>query len=103
MSSTDKVYIFGKHIYNFHEAASLINDHKVLFLDYDDKSWKDVGVWLTPEIVDEMYMHVNDQTYLNDCYIIDPVIFKDGDMCKIKKGKYQFCAVSRIDDKLQKH
>lgn len=103
MSDSNKMYVFGKQIYNFYEAASLVEEHEVLFIDFDDADWYNVGVWLTPSIVDDMYNKVNNQTYLHDCYVIDPVIVRNNDVCKLKKGKHQFTSVNRIDNKLQKH
>lgn len=95
--------IFGKSLTNLEKIGALISipEYKIMYMDYDDKNWTRVGVWLTPEIFDEMAQDWN--KYDGEYFLLNPIVVNNGENCSIPKGKYEIWEVERIDEKLQNH
>ena len=93
--------ILGKSINDINKVGELINNNKIMFMDYDEKNWTNVGVWITPEIFDEMFQKFGHN--FDEYFIINPVVLENGKFSEIPQGKYEIWKASRIDNKLQIH
>ena len=86
--------LLGKTI-DFDDVIDVIDKgHKIYHIKYDDESWQYVAIEITEDIYDDM---MNDYyQYVDEYYVIDPIIVNNGDYCNIPKGKYEIWKVAEI-------
>lgn len=88
-------YILIGKVVGFDEVGELLSQNReVVHLAFDENTWEEIGVRITPKKYDEM---ANDwKKYHDDTFFADAQIIKNGGTISIPKGKYDFWLIDRV-------
>ena len=95
--SRDKYILIG-HSIDFEDVGeALTQNREVVYFDYDEKTWEDVGRKITISQYDEMTADwKNWEKYRYGTFFADVQVIKNGGVNSIPKGKYDFWLVDRV-------
>lgn len=85
------IILLGKTI-DFDDVINVIGNHKIYHIKHDDDY--DVAIEVTEDIYDDMMSDY--YQYVNQYYVIDPIIVNNTHHCHILKGKYEIYKVTEI-------
>lgn len=92
--SHDKYLLVGHAVAFADVGEVLAQGRKVIMLDFDENTWEEIGVRITPEVYDKMVCDWD--KYKDREAFADAILFKNRETISLDKGKYDFWFVDKV-------